>query len=273
MKTLENKVAVITGSAGGIGSALALELAASGMDIMLADVDEKGMEQVAQQVTNLGRRCHRVVTDVTECAQLQRLLNVTLEQFGQCHLMINNAGIIQASDLFDVSLDDWQRLMAINLNGVLYGSRVFGDYFIKQGEGHIVNVSSAAGLFPMPGMTLYSTSKFAVEAFTQQLRWELNLKGVGVTLACPGTVKSKIYEGSHVGLPPDYAKMVTRMAASPEGFARKIRRAVQAGRGRVLYGMDVYFFSVLRMLPNWVKDPIGKLFARLILKMLAQQKA
>ncbi len=270
MKILTGKVAVITGAAGGIGSALALEFAEAGMDIVLADLNERGMEQLAHTVTALGRRCTYQATDVGDVGQMRRLLEHSLASYGDCHLMINNAGIIQAAGLFDVELSQWQRVIDVNLNGILYGSRVFGEYFIRKGEGHIVNVSSAAGLFPIPGMTMYTTSKYAVEGFTQQLRWELDLKGVGVTLACPGTIKSQIYEGPHVGLPLDYARVITRLAPYPKGFARKIRRAVQRNRALVRYGVDAHIFSLMRHLPMWLKEPLGKMAARSILNLLAQ---
>ncbi|RLP55232.1 MAG: SDR family NAD(P)-dependent oxidoreductase [Ketobacter sp.] len=272
MKQLSGKVAVITGAAGGIGSALAMELANAGMDIVLADIDVQSMEDLAEKITSLNQRCICFETNVSEFSHIQRLLDHTLASLGDCHLLINNAGIIRAAGLFSVDFQRWQQVIDVNLNGVLYGSRVFGEYFISKKEGHIVNVSSAAALFPMPGMTMYTTSKIAVESFTMQLRWELHQKGVGVTLARPGTTKSKIYEGPQVGLPRAQANRVTQMALRPEGLARKIRRAVQHNRALVSSGAEVYLFGLLRLLPMWLKDPIGKLIARTTLKMLPQKQ-
>ena len=229
------------------------------------------MEDVAKSVRSLRCNCTSVVTDVTDIVQMENLLAHTLSHHGDCHLIINNVGIIQAAGIFNVSMSQWERVLDINLKSVLYGSRVFGEYFLSRPEGHIVNVSSAAALFPMPGMTMYSPTKSAVEAFTLQLRWELAARGIGVTLACPGTVKSKIYETPEAGLPPDTARLVTRMAAKPEGFARKIRKAIQGNRAQVRYGFDVHLYAFMGRLPMSLKDPIGKLMARFIMQKLLEK--
>jgi short-subunit dehydrogenase len=271
MKTLQDRVAVVTGAAGGIGRALVMELARCGMDLALAGRDEQGMARLADEVRTLGRRCIVVRTDVRYIDQLEHLLARTLSELGGCHLMINNAGVVQAAPLFGVELSDWKRLIDINLWGVLHGCRVFGQHFCAQGEGHIVNVASWSGLFPAPGMTMYSATKFAVVGFTQQLRWELAAKGVGVTLVIPGLVKSPILERPDVGLSHMPLKLVMKMSSNAEALARRVRSAVQVDRGFITYGADAYLIERTRHMPRWLLDLVGKGFA-LQMRMLVRSK-
>jgi short-subunit dehydrogenase len=262
MRVLQDRVAVVTGAANGIGRAIALELARSGMHITLADVDEAGMSRAAAEVEALGRRALCVPTDVREQRAVEQLLERTLSGLGSCHVAVNNAGVFHASALIDAPAEQWKRVVDINLWGVIHGCRVFGAHFVAQGEGHIVNTGSAAGLFPAPAMSCYSTTKFAVVALSQQLRWELAAAGVGVTVLCPGVVKTGIGKAKGVGLEHvDVDAMVSR-SPSPEGLARKAVRAIRRNRPLVLYGWDAYMACVLRLLPPWLIDPLGRLLAR-----------
>jgi NAD(P)-dependent dehydrogenase (short-subunit alcohol dehydrogenase family) len=262
MQVLQGRVAAVTGAAGGIGRAIALEFGKHGMDVALADVDEPGMQAVASELEGLGRRALCVPTDVTRAEALQNLLERTLAELGSCHVMVNNAGVFNASPMLDASDEQWQRVLDINLWGVIRGSRIFGKHFARQREGHLVNTASAAGLFPMPGMCSYTTTKYAIVGFTQQLRWELAASGVGVTLLCPGVVKTRISMAPGVGLEHvDMEKALSR-APLPEGLAKKVVQAVRKNRPLVRYGPDAYLFSLLRLFPSWLIDPLGRFMAR-----------
>ena len=262
MRELSDRVAVVTGAASGIGRAIALELARAGMHLALADIDPVKLEVVAAEVEALGRRALRVPTDVRKVEALQNLLGETLAAFGRCHVMVNNAGVFHANTLLGASEEQWQRVIDTNVWGVIHGSRVFGAYFVQHREGHIVNTASAAGLFPMVAMSAYATSKFAVVGFTQQLRWELAADGVGVTLLCPGVVKTGIATAAGVGLAEADASAFTLKSPGPEGLARKVRRAIERNAPLVRYGGDSYVFSVLRLLPQWAIDPLGRYMAK-----------
>ena len=270
MRVLTDRVAVVTGAANGIGRAIALELARAGVHLAIADVDEAGMSRVATEVEALGRRAVCVVTDVRERQAIEHLLERTLSELGSCHLAFNNAGVFHAAPLIEAAEEHWRRVIDINLWGVIHGCRVFGAHFVRQGEGHIVNTASAAGLFPAPGMSSYSTSKFAVLGFSQQLRWELAPSGVGVTVLCPGAVKTGIGKAEGSGLAHlDVDEMVRRQPL-PEGLARKAVRAVRRNRPIVRYGADAYLASLLRLLPMWLVDPVCTLAARKTLATLRQ---
>jgi short-subunit dehydrogenase len=262
MRELAGRVAVVTGAAGGIGKAFCLALAREGMDIVLADLDAAGMEAVAAEVKQTGRRALCVPTDVTQSGAFEALLQRTLTELGSCHLMINNAGVFQASLMLEASEAQWKRVVDVNVWGVLHGCRVFGAHFAAQRAGHIVNTASAAGLFPIPGMCSYSTTKAAVVMYSHQLRWELASQGVGVTVLCPGVVKTRIFARAGVGLEHMDMETVMINAPSPEGLARKLVRAVQRDQARVLYGIDGYFFAFARFLPWFLLEPLGRYMAK-----------
>ncbi|MFT3926811.1 MAG: SDR family NAD(P)-dependent oxidoreductase [Myxococcales bacterium] len=260
MRELSDRVAVVTGAARGIGRALALELAREGMHLMLADVDPAALGSVAREVEALGRRACVSRVDVRELSGLEGLLRDTLRELGRCDLVCNNAGVFHGAALLDTPSDQWERVLETNVWGVIHGCRVFGAHFVQQGHGHIVNTASAAGLFPVPGMSAYSTSKYAVVGLSMQLRWELASAGVGVTLLCPGVVRTGIAYAEGVGLSHLDRELEKALARSPgpEGLAKKAVRAIRKDRPLVRYGADSYVFSLLRVLPLWLVDPFGR---------------
>ena len=180
--------------------------------------------------------------------------------------MFNNAGLFHGAPLLETTEAQWEQVLTVNLHGVIHGSRIFGAHFAAQGEGHIINTSSGAGLFPIPGMSGYSTTKSGVVAFSLQLRWELAQSKVGVTVLCPGVVKTRIAMRPGVGLEHLDMEEVTRKAPSPEGLARKTLRAVRNNRPLVRYAPDGYLFGFLRLLPMWLMDPLGRFMGRTAMK-------
>jgi NAD(P)-dependent dehydrogenase (short-subunit alcohol dehydrogenase family) len=262
---------VVTGAAGGIGRCITLALAREGMDVVLADINETGNARVAHEVEELGRRALCVTTDVRARPAFDRLLQETLARFGSCHMLVNNAGVFHAGGVLDSSDEQWERVINVNLWGVIHGSRVFGRHFAKQGEGHIVNVASAAGLVGAPGMTAYSASKFGVIGFSEMLRWELAQRGVGVTMVCPGVVQTDISKAEGVELEHVDLVDVLRRAPSPVPLALKIVRAVQRNRPRVLYARDAYMIALLGFLPYRLLDKVGHMVAKRALEVIRPQ--
>jgi NAD(P)-dependent dehydrogenase (short-subunit alcohol dehydrogenase family) len=274
MRDLQGRVAVVTGSAQGIGRALALQCARAGMHVALADIDAPRLGAVADEVESLGARALCVVTDVRDPDAVAALLEQTLAELGGCHLVMNNAGVFHAGLMLDSPLEQWRRVLDTNLWGVIHGCRVFGSHFAKQRVGHIVNTASAAGLLAVPGMSSYSTTKFAVVGLSQQLRWELAASGVGVTWLCPGIVRNTgITKPTEVGL--DHLDMDLRLRRypTPEKLAKRTLVAVRRNLPVVLYGADAHLANVLRRLPASFMDPLGRLFLGQAHDLLRGQKA
>ncbi len=262
MKNLEGRVAAVTGAAHGIGRCVALELARAGMDLALADIDETGLQAVRSEIEALGRRCIAVKTDVRDKAQLERLLERCLGDLGGAHVIVNNAGLFHAGSLLECGDAEFERVIDTNLWGVVHGSRIFGRHFVAQRMGHIVNVASAAGLVGAPGMTSYSTSKFGVVGFSEVLRWELASQGIGVSMVCPGILKTDIARREHVGLSHLDFDRFLRFAPQPELLARRIVAAIRRDRALVTLGLEANVARVLRRLPYAIQDAFGKRVAR-----------
>jgi NAD(P)-dependent dehydrogenase (short-subunit alcohol dehydrogenase family) len=196
MEELSGKVAVITGAGSGIGRALAEAFAAEGMRMMLADIDEKRLDEVADDLRARDVEVATRVTDVGLGDEIESLAHDTLEAFGSAHLVCNNAGIGGGGMIAGFDVDHWKRVIDVDLWSVLHGLRVFLPILTEQGEGHVVNTASVAGLFAPAFMGPYDVSKFGVLAISEAAFNELAMfaPGVGISVLCPGWVKTNIAE-------------------------------------------------------------------------------
>ena len=196
MKDLEGKVAVITGGASGIGRAVASKAAASGMKVVLADIEEGALEKTVHEMSGSGADVEPVVTDVSDGAAVERLRDRALERFGAVHLVHNNAGVGVSGLLWDFPESDWKWILGANLWSVIHGIRTFVPMLIEQNEGHVVNTASLAGLTSPTCLGPYNATKHAVVTLSETLYRDLQLTGagVGVSVLCPGFVRTGIAE-------------------------------------------------------------------------------
>ena len=208
MKLEAGKVAVVTGAASGIGFALADRFASAGMHVVLADVDEAGLASAAEKIGARGVDTLTVRTDVSDEASVQALAAAALERFGTVHVVCNNAGVSGAGDAWFGPLSSWTWVLGVNLWGVIHGVRAFLPVLAAQGEGHIVNTASIAGLMPGFGAS-YDASKHAVVALTEDLYLNMQQAGlpIGVSVLCPGWVRTNILDSdrnwpAHLGEEP-----------------------------------------------------------------------
>lgn len=193
MELEAGKVAVVTGAASGIGLALAHRFATSGMHVVLADVDEPGLETAAAEVGAHGVDTLPVRTDVSDEGAVQALAAATLERFGGAHLVCNNAGIAAKGDPWFGPLSTWTWSVGVNLWGVVHGVRAFLPVLLESGGGHVVNTASMAGLMPGAGAP-YDATKHAVVALSEDLFLNMRSAGlpIGVSVLCPGWVRTGI---------------------------------------------------------------------------------
>ena len=249
MRYLRGKNAVITGSASGIGRATALEMAREGMNVVIADVNEAGMEETAAQARDLGAKAAVKKTDVSKKVEVKALVDFAIEEFGGIDIMMNNAGVGVITEMRDLSLEkDWEWIVGINFWGTVYGCHYVLPHMIQRGSGHIINVSSAAGIFTVPGGAAYSATKFAVVGMTEVLTAEVARLGIGVTCVCPAFVKTSIAEGSRTsGLKEmDLSKAFDYWGQMPEKTAVKILKGVKKNKRLLLPTIDAKIFYFLK---------------------------
>lgn len=198
MEELTGKVAVVTGGASGIGLALGLAFAAEGMRVVLADIEGAALEKAVAEYPE-GAEVLPVVCDVADAAQVEALRDAAVERFGAVHVLCNNAGVSTGGPVWEQTLDDWTWTLGVNLYGVVHGIRAFVPGMIEQGEGHVVNTASMAGLISAPSMGIYNVSKHAVVTLTETLHADLavaGITGVGATVLCPGWVNTRIHQAA-----------------------------------------------------------------------------
>ena len=194
MKDLAGKTAFITGGAAGLGLAMARSLAGAGMNLVLTDIEEDTLATTLADFADSNASVHGIVHDVTDRAGWQRAADEAEAQFGPVHLVCNNAGVATGGPLDTVSYDDWDWVLGVNIGGVVNGVQTFIDRMKAHGEGgHFVNTASMAGFLPAAG-GIYATSKFAVVGMSEALRADLEPHGIGVSVLCPGFVKTRIHE-------------------------------------------------------------------------------
>jgi len=192
-----DRVAVVTGGAGGIGFALAEAFAARGAKIALADVDEAAMAARAKALEARGAEVACVATDVTQRGSVAALADAVWSRFGAAHLVCNNAGIALAGPLLQATPEDWRLTMDVNFWGVVHGVDAFAPRLVAQGQGgHVLNTASMAGLVGMGWLGIYCASKFAVVGLSESLRRELEPHGIGVSVLCPMIVATEITRNS-----------------------------------------------------------------------------
>ena len=245
--SLRDKVVVITGGARGIGLATAAELRAKGAKVVLGDIDE---EVVAKAAANLG--CEGYPLDVTSDESFSAFLDRVDAEFGRFDVLINNAGIMPTGPFLDFSDAVITRNFEIDLLAVVRGSRLAARRMVARGSGQILNVSSVAGLVPLPGLSIYSAAKAGVIAFSEALDGELSAGGVRVLAVMPNFIKTGLIDGLQT------TKMMPPI--EPEGVAREIVRSIETNRDRVVIPRQSMTVLGWMVTPRFMKNLYGKYF-------------
>jgi NADP-dependent 3-hydroxy acid dehydrogenase YdfG len=248
MKTLNDKVVVVTGAGSGIGRAVALNAAAKGARLAISDWDEAGLNETVELLKNAGVADLKAdVLDVSDKAAFAAYASDVAGHFGQVNVVVNNAGVSHSGPVTEMEYADFEWIVGINFWGVVYGTREFLPHLIASGDGHVVNISSLFGLVSMPGQSTYNATKYAVRGFTESVRQDMIVgrHPVGVTCVHPGGIKTGIARNGRVtrgedkqALASTFDKRLARM--TPERAAEIIVDAMLAGKPRVLVGADAH---------------------------------
>ena len=278
MSSLNGKVAVVTGAGSGIGRALAVELCRRGARLAISDVDAEGLGATAEMLAAAGQNAHEAILDVSERDAVHEYASNVVRQFGVNHQIYNNAGIASGRKIVDAPYEIYDRVLGVNLWGVIHGTKAFLPHLIASGDGHVINISSLNGYMAQGELSAYCTSKFGVRGFTESLRVEMlrDRKPVRVTCVHPGGIKTNIARNglAHANgfgievtardreLVDLYTQKLLRMDAGR--CATIILDGVEAGKPRVRVGNDARAVDwLVRLLPSRYPRVVAKVERRI----------
>jgi len=273
MKSLDNKVVVITGAGSGMGREMAILAAKRGARVAISDWNAEGLAESVELVKAAGARELRSdVLDVSDRLAMNTYAGNVVEQFGVVNMVVNNAGVTVTGDFEDMEYADFDWIVGVNFLGVVHGTKEFLPYLIASGDGAVVNISSLFGLISMPGQTAYNATKYAVRGFTEALREEMLVNKHPVTVTCihPGGIKTGIARHGRKTKGQDaeaidrlFEQKLARMPA--EKAARIILDAAVAGKARQLVGIDAHLIHhFAKLTGSRYQDVIARIAGRVI---------
>lgn len=230
MEHFEDRTAVITGGASGIGLATAARLGREGMNLVIADIEERVLKTEVAGLRADGFRAIGIVTDTSDYDSVKAMAAQATEEFGDIHFLFNNAGVGGGGPMLEPDdMDVWDWTLGVNLFGVVHGIKAFGSAMVAHGQDcHIVNTASMAGLLPTPGLGAYTVSKYAVVAMSETLALETADTNLGVSVLCPGFVRTGIAESDR-NMPEPLAKRFQERADDVEMMRAVMSELVSGG--------------------------------------------
>jgi NAD(P)-dependent dehydrogenase (short-subunit alcohol dehydrogenase family) len=251
---LEDQVAIVTGAASGIGAAVAQSLADAGAKVALLDLDGKGAQAIAAQLRSQGRTAIAIECDIAIEGSVAKAAQRVAAELGACSVLVNNAGMLRAGELAEVSLDAWNRVLAVNLTGYLLCARAFSKPMRDARRGSIVNVASISALYPQTGSGAYSASKAGVLLMSRQMAVEWGPLGVRSNAICPGMIRTALsatfYEepgfearraqvtaSRRIGEPQDIADAALFLASPRSAYVNGAELVVDGGMSSMLMDM------------------------------------
>jgi len=274
MSSFQGKVAIITGAGSGIGKGLAEELARRGGQVVISDINSERIEKTAQGIRAAGGQATALRVDVSDYDAVKKMIDDTVAAHGRLDYLFNNAGIAIASPAHAFAIDDWRKILQINLFGVVHGVAVAYPIMVKQGFGHIINTASVEGLAPFPATAGYVTSKYGVVGLSSALRIEGAAHGVKVSAVCPGYVKTAIFTDSKV-INIDRQKQLEGLpdwlGVTPEECAKTILCGVEQNQAFIVVSLIAKFLWWLnRISPNLVIWIMSKMYRNALTKGVIQ---
>ena len=231
--------ALITGASQGIGKATALLFAKNGYNLVITARTKDKLESVAEKIRSLGAQALAITTDVSDRDAVEALINLGIERFSKIDVLVNNAGVCMTAPMNQTTIEDWERIISVNLWGYIYTINKLLPHFLQRQQGNIINVGSFGGKVPLPNMTAYCTSKYAITGLTETLRIELEPKGIHVSGVHPSVTNSDFMERAiFKDSDPEQMKqlLTSPLASKPEDVAKAIWNAVKHPQAEVVVG-------------------------------------
>jgi NAD(P)-dependent dehydrogenase (short-subunit alcohol dehydrogenase family) len=261
VKRLEDRIAVVTGAGSGIGRATCEALAREGCHVAAVDRDRTSAEVTAETVRAMGRTASVHEVDVSDRERMMALPEQILAAHGGVEIVVNNAGVTIAKSFEEHTLDDLDWIVGINFWGVVYGCRAFLPHLRAADEGHLVNLSSMAGLVGLPMQSSYCATKFAVRGLSESLSVELSGTNVGVTVVMPGPFRTKVLRSARSDGSPQtgrLADLLERHARPPSVVADRIVTAIRKRHSRVVVGVEARLSEAFqRVAPSTLLGALG----------------
>jgi len=254
MNIFKDKIAIVTGAASGIGQALAEELCSRGAHVVLTDWKEKQVCTVSENISSSCGSATPVCLDVTDFDAFKKIVDETVAKFGRLDYLFNNAGIAVGGEVRDVTIDDWRKVLNVNLNGVVHGVAAAYPVMVRQGFGHIINTASIEGLVAFPGTASYVASKHAVVGLSNSLRLEGEDLGVKVSAVCPGHIKTAIFNDSKM-VNLDRKKVLEYVSKvpgiTPAECAKVVLKGVEKNKAIIVVtAFAKILYAIQRLSPN-----------------------
>lgn len=264
MHRFPNKRVFITGAGSGFGKALSLEFAQRGWKVAVSDIIEERVSQTAEEVRHKGGQAMEIVCDVTRYEELEQAANRIQQEWNGLDIVVNNAGIAVVGLMEKVPIEDWNKIIDVNLKSVIYGCRIFIPLFKRQGQGHIVNMASAAGFLALPEMGPYNVAKAGVIALSETLRPELAKHNIGVTVLMPTFFRTNLTNGAIAAEERNLKwgqKMVNEANYTAEQVVKKAMTAIEKNSFYVIPQFDGrQFWFLKRHTPNVTSKLVGFMY-------------
>ena len=246
-------VAFITGASQGIGKATAFLFAKNGYDLIITARTKDKLEAVAEEIRTLGRQVLAITTDTSERSAVEALINLGIERFSKIDVLVNNAGICMTAPMAKTTIEDWEKIINVNLWGYIYTINASLPHFLERKQGNIINVGSFGGKVPLPKMTAYCTSKYAITGLTETLKLELEPQGIHVSGIHPSVTNSDFLERA-IFKDSDSQQMEqmlsSLLASQPEDVAKAIWHAVQHPQAESIVGLAKFPTFLHRLFPG-----------------------
>ena len=272
IRVFKDATAIVTGAASGIGRGLAEELAKRGCEVVLADLQVEEAEKSASAINAAGGKARAAELDVTNFVETEQLVQETVKRTGRLDFIFNNAGIAFTGNVNHYTIENWRRILDVNLHGVINGVQAAYQVMMNQGFGHIVNTASFAGLVPSPGNVSYASTKHAIVGLSTSLRAEAAMLGIRVSVLCPSFVRTPILDdggkfgGSLVELSPEKKQKLLALYEKykpipPNVFAEKALDQVAGNKAIIVLPSRWKFIWLLcRLFPSRSIDMVQKPF-------------